>query len=80
MTRLPTGVANGVNDEDEALMYVRQRDAVLDRMRAVKALHFAHRKWREAGNQDEYQDRCDECNQLWPCRTTRVATGGSDEI
>jgi hypothetical protein len=42
---------------------------------AAAAIHFSHRNWREAGNQDEYQDVCNECQQLWPCRTMRILQG-----
>jgi uncharacterized membrane protein len=43
---------------------------------AIEAIHYSHRNWREEGNQDQYQDVCNECGQLWPCRTKRILTDG----
>jgi hypothetical protein len=43
---------------------------------AIEAIHWSRRNWREEGNQDQYQDVCNECGQLWPCRTKRILTDG----
>ena len=84
------GVFERAADElDDLRVEIEARDKFIASLRAgtdrdtgilvaAAAIHFSHRNWRESGNQDEYQDVCNECGQLWPCRTMRILQGRPD--